>query len=495
LFEIDKFSPLDIISESYKLEQIREIGGEFHFYDTFGFRLFFNELCLYRKDNIIYLQGKGLKELLSCTLSDSDLNLHFWWDINDEAIRGYLKNIVGVRALNEIFKMDIVAREYNIYNDNSKIIASISAFDFPQFYFTLLRINRLKGYKKEAKNTKLILENAGAYKLKSVLKFIFEKAGITTNEYTTKICANINKSDLTCDATKVILKEMLILMEKNISGIKSHIDAEFLHDFRVALRRTRTALTQLKGIFKEEYILTYKKNFSEITNRTNRARDLDIQYLTFVELKFNILDNLKPGLTILLNYLNELRNKEYNKLAKFLTTKIFNSILNKWGKFIESTDINNFGENGLKPVGQMAPYYIIEALKKVNKKYQSVIKNFNPRNMHKMRISCKKLRYVLEFFSPIYNEPIYEKTIEALKTLQDTLGLYQDVEVQKKMLSEIMNGLSKNEDFIKDIFMTTGYFFRLLEEKQQKSTTNFLEYFDNFIDLIDSKKFRKVLNF
>jgi CHAD domain-containing protein len=274
-----------------------------------------------------------------------------------------------------------------------------------------------------------------------------------------------------------------------------HIDAEFLHDFRVALRRTRTALTQLKGIFKEEYILTYKKNFSEITNRTNRARDLDIQYLTFVELKFNILDNLKPGLTILLNYLNELRNKEYNKLAKFLTTKIFNSILNKWGKFIESTDINNFGENGLKPVGQMAPYYIIEALKKVNKKYQSVIKNFNPRNMHKMRISCKKLRYVLEFFSPIYNEPIYEKTIEALKTLQDTLGLYQDVEVQKKMLSEIMNGLSKNEDFIKDIFMTTGYFFRLLEEKQQKSTTNFLEYFDNFIDLIDSKKFRKVLNF
>ena len=99
------------------------------------------------------------------------------------------------------------------------------------------------------------------------------------------------------------------------------------------------------------------------------------------------------------------------------------------------------------------------------------------------------------FFSPLYDESIYEKAIEALKTLQDALGLYQDVEVQKKMFLEIIDGLSKIESITTDVFMTTGYLLRLLDERQQSSETNFIEYFDNFIDLINSKKFRKVLSF
>ena len=446
-------------------------------------------------ENIIYFQGKGLNEILIYKIPDNNLDFHFWWDINDDIIRETLKKIIDVRALNEIFKISIITRDYNIYNSDDKIIATLGTFDFPKLYFTLVRINRLKGYKKEANNVKLIIENAGAFKLKNILKFIFEKAEVPVREYTTKIYVNIKKEDRTCSATKEILKNMLGLMENNIPGIKSHIDAEFLHDFRVALRRTRTALTQLKGIFKEEYISPFNKGFSDITNRTNMARDLDIQFLSFVELKFNTPDNLKPGLTILLNYLDKLSNKEYNKLAKFLITQKFNNILNKWRKFIEISELSQSGENGLNPIGQIAPDYIFEALKRVNKKYQIVVKDFIPPNMHKLRIACKKLRYILEFFSPLYSQAIYEKTIDSLKTLQDTLGLYQDVEVQKKMLSDIIDELSKHEDITADVFMTAGYIFRLLEEKQQESATNFLEYFDNFSDLIESKKFRKVLSY
>lgn len=495
MFDTDKFKLLDVIAKSYKIEQIKVIEGDFHFYDTFGFRLYFNKLCLYRNENVIYFQGKGLKEILSYKIPDNNLDFHFWWDINDDTIRKTLKNIIDVRALNEIFKINIIARDYNIYNADDKIIATLSTFDFPKLYSTLVRINRLKGYKKEANNIKLMIENGKSFKIKNILKFIFEKSGVAVSKYTTKINVSIKKDDTTCSATKEILKNMLNLMEINIPGIKSQIDTEFLHDFRVALRRTRTAITQLKGIFKEEYTQPFNKGFSDITNRTNGARDLDIQYLSLIELKFNVPDKLKPGIIILLNHLDTLRNKEYNKLAKFLITQRFNNLLNKWRKFIEISELAHSGENGLKPVGQVAPYYIYEASKRVSKKYQTAVKDFNPPNMHKLRIACKKLRYILEFFSPLYCEAIYEKVIESLKTLQDTLGLYQDVEVQKKMLSDIVDELSKNGNASTDVFMTAGYIFRLLEEKQQKSTTNFLEYFDNFSDLIESKKFKKVLSY
>ena len=426
---------------------------------------------------------------------ENNKDFHFWWDINNEAIRALLKDIIDARALNEIFKMTINTSEFCIYNTDDKIVANLDIFDFPTLYFTLVRVRRIKGYKKEANNIKKIMENAHAIKLKDILKFIFEKVGLVVDKYSTKIYTDIKKDEIAYNATKIILKHLLNLIEKNIKGIKFQIDTEFLHDFRVAVRRTRTALSLLKGVFKEESAVPFNKAFAEITNRTNRARDLDIQYLYLIKLKFDMPEELMPGLVLLIDHLNNLRIKEYSKLSKFLTTQKFNNTINKWKKFLEIDNIEHSGENGLKPVVKIAPCFIYKALRRVEKKYQVVVKDFNPINLHKMRISCKKLRYVLEFFSPLYDESIYEKAIEALKTLQDALGLYQDVEVQKKMFLEIIDGLSKIESITTDVFMTTGYLLRLLDERQQSSETNFIEYFDNFIDLINSKKFRKVLSF
>ena len=495
LFESDRFNVLEVITKNYKIEKSREILGDFCFYDTFDFRLYFNDLCLYKKDNVLFLQGKGLKEVLSYNLDNNNVDFHFWWDITDGNVREVLKGIIDVRALNEIFKIKIESREYKIYNSDDKIIANLGVFNFPQFYFSLVRVNRIKGYKKEASNIKLMLDSTGAFKLKNILKFIFSKSGVTLEEYSTKINLKIKKVEMAYNSTKQILMHMLNIMEKNITGIKFHIDTEYLHDFRVATRRTRTALMQLQGVFREDYILPFSKGFAEITDRTNKARDLDIQFLYLIQLKFDFPEHLKPGLNLLLDHLNNLRIKEYSKVAKFLLSQKFNNTLNKWKKFLGNSNLQYAGENGLKPVGEVAPYYIFEALKRVKKKYQMALKDFNSKNLHKLRISCKKLRYVLEFFSPLYGDNIYEKVIDALKILQDTLGLYQDLEVQKKMLSDIMEGLSKTENVTSNVFLAAGYLFRLLEEKQQSSSTNFLDYFDNFNELIESKKFRKVLSF
>ncbi|MFC1662475.1 CHAD domain-containing protein, partial [Gemmatimonadota bacterium] len=38
-------------------------------------------------------------------------------------------------------------------------------------------------------------------------------------------------------------------MRANEVGMLKNLDSEFLHDFRVAVRRTRSGLTQLKGVF------------------------------------------------------------------------------------------------------------------------------------------------------------------------------------------------------------------------------------------------------
>jgi len=56
-------------------------------------------------------------------------------------------------------------------------------------------------------------------------------------------------------------------------------------------------------------------------------------------------------------------------------------------KILRGVDIKHSDENGLKPIGEIAPYFIYKALKRVEKKYQIAVKDFNPTNLHKMRIS------------------------------------------------------------------------------------------------------------
>jgi CHAD domain-containing protein len=54
--------------------------------------------------------------------------------------------------------------------------------------------------------------------------------------------------------------------------------------------------------------------------------------------------------------------------------------------------------------------------------------------IHALRIHCKKLRYLMEFFAPSFSAPEFKSLIKALKALQDNLGLINDYAVQQTNL-------------------------------------------------------------
>lgn len=58
--------------------------------------------------------------------------------------------------------------------------------------------------------------------------------------------------------------------------------------------------------------------------------------------------------------------------------------------------------------------------------------------MHRLRITCKKLRYATEFFSPII--PGLDDFIGHLKELQDVLGVLNDVSVMSDLLANLLAG-------------------------------------------------------
>ncbi len=59
--------------------------------------------------------------------------------------------------------------------------------------------------------------------------------------------------------------------------------------------------------------------------------------------------------------------------------------------------------------------------------------------VHQLRINCKKLRYLMEFFAPLFPENEIKTLIKALKLLQDNLGNFNDYSVQQIFLRQVLN--------------------------------------------------------
>ena len=80
--------------------------------------------------------------------------------------------------------------------------------------------------------------------------------------------------------------------------------------------------------------------------------------------------------------------------------------------------------------------YAKQALKKRWKKvakFGRAIARLEPEEKHKMRRSLKKLRYMTEFFAPIFPNKDVKSFVKQLKALQDVFGYVNDVRMAEQL--------------------------------------------------------------
>jgi inorganic triphosphatase YgiF len=76
--------------------------------------------------------------------------------------------------------------------------------------------------------------------------------------------------------------------------------------------------------------------------------------------------------------------------------------------------------------------------------------------LHVLRIHCKKLRYLLEFFASLFHPEMRNNLIEQLKRLQDNLGDFNDLRVQEEYLLTVARQLPANRGQSENIFLAIG---------------------------------------
>ena len=250
----------------------------------------------------------------------------------------------------------------------------------------------------------------------------------------------LNPEDRADEATRKIIGPLLQTVRINVDGVLEDLDPEFLHDLRVACRRTRSALSQLKGVLPHGAADDLVAETKWLGGVTGPCRDLDVFLLELESYRVQ-LGNDARSLTVFERLLRHERCAALGRVQHALRSDRFERMLEAWGRLASSV------RNGIDPPEAELPIVDI-AGQKVLKAYTKMVKRGTrladpppPREMHRLRIDAKKLRYLLEFFSSLYPKKTLKQLIKELKHFQDILGGFNDAVVQQHYLASIAEEL------------------------------------------------------
>jgi CHAD domain-containing protein len=203
-------------------------------------------------------------------------------------------------------------------------------------------------------------------------------------------------------------------------------DQEALHDFRVALRRLRSAMRAYRPYLKGSAKKKLRARLEDLADSTNAARDLEVQ-IEWLEKCDENNPEAKAGALRLLEQLRSRRGetpgavslrREFDPLHQALRKSLSRSRL-------RLKDDTTF----LAATGELAA----EKASRLKESLEAVSAAEAGAELHRARIAAKRLRYLLEPISAEYREA--RALVRSMKSLQDVLGELQDTRVLSESIA------------------------------------------------------------
>lgn len=495
----------------------KEIGKIFNFainktnksresvYDTFDWRLYKNNLLL-SKDSFQYILYSLLnEEMIDDPQKTAKKELKFWWEFEKSSFKNILKSHLSCRALIQYLTLKNTTQYCRILNEDEKTLVFLQFTDIEihkneqKNNFKIINLKAVKGYGNELERLVSVINmfKTDQISLKDIYSNFYKSVSIKPESYTSKFNLKLNPKQNIMEASQKIFKYLINIMKQNEQGIINDVDTEFLHDFRVATRRTRSAMSQIKGIFPKYELEDFKNNFAFLAKLSNRLRDLDVYLLNKEKYKALIPPQLSEGLEAMFSNLQLERKRELNKFIHALQSESCQNIMKKWEIFLnrnlKSNDTDNL-KNASVPVKEAAKRFIAQKYKYIRKIGKSINNESADKNLHALRIECKKLRYLLEFFSSLFPQDKINTLIKNLKKLQDNLGDFNDYYIQQTDLINYLENKVKLNNGAKVLSAAIGSLISVLHQEQKKVRSEFSKTFNEFNSKQNEKLFNEIFN-
>ncbi len=306
-----------------------------------------------------------------------------------------------------------------------------------------LAVTEVRGYPGQARRAASLLAAAPgvSHASQSVLITALTALGRHPADHTSGVEAEITAAMPAQVAVARLLLRLLDTLELNVDGVLRDIDTEFLHDLRVAVRRTRSAIKLLSEVLPAGLAEHYKTEFKWLGDLTTPTRDLDVHLLGFGPMTGQLVAASPADLEPLRAFLVRRRAREFRRLATALRGPRFRAITDDWRKaLLEIRDAG--GPRKRRPTAiALALGTTGRAFRRIAARGAAITPDSPPESLHDLRKRAKELRYLLEFFAPLHDPVAYRKVVGDLKSLQDCLGDFQDGEVQRDEIHALADAM------------------------------------------------------
>jgi CHAD domain-containing protein len=262
-----------------------------------------------------------------------------------------------------------------------------------------------------------------------------ETVGIHAPAFVESTDLTITPDDRLVDAAYKVFRRQYERMVWNEPGTRLGIDAEYLHDMRVATRRLRAATRMFRRVFPRARLEGIGRNLKWLGGVLGQVRDLDVYLVHLKDEVLTLEPRLQEPLELYLNNIGAHREQARASLLGSLKTIRFASFVERFGTFLDTGPPPMLvSRKAQKPAATEGRNMILKRLKTLLQAGRSLTSDAPDTELHQLRISCKRLRYACEFFSDLFN-PEATEFIGRLKVLQDVLGAHQDAVVARRTLS------------------------------------------------------------
>jgi CHAD domain-containing protein len=412
--------------------------------------------------------------------------------------RTQLTSIISVRELTPRIKIRIKRTPVVVLNKNEKAVVRLH-IDENWFYPAKRRagcllskrlyVKPVKGYAQNGQQVAVFLQTLNLRPAQdNLLKLALAESGSSTIEHSTKLNLFLDPEMTAEKALKEILLRLLDIMQQNTAGSIKGRDIEFMHHYRVAIRKTRSALALIKHVLPKDDVKKYARFFSGLGKLTNAVRDFDVFLVKLDDYRQKLEASRQVQLQPLRQYLVDNRSMAQNQFIESVKSSEHRQTVKAWREYLEGSDpVDPPLENTHTPVYQLANQLIWNTYQTVLTEGNAITDETEAEALHELRKSCKKLRYLIEFFQSLYPASRVRELINALKGLQDNLGDFNDNHVQM----QILNGF-KDQSADKAALKACKQMKKDLKQKQQMTRNHFEERYTAFSSQENRNEFREL---
>ena len=240
------------------------------------------------------------------------------------------------------------------------------------------------------------------------------------------------------EALRAIFRVCADQCAANHNAVLDRTDPEGVHQFRVALRRMRSALVVFKRVLPREDAAWLEGEASRLIDALGPARDWDV----FMTETLAAVRKARPEdetLERLADAAEAERARAYEQ-AEALRAPDYTEFLLRFGRWIETAGWREHADRTVldRPLARLGGPLLDKRHKRVLKRGRN-FEQLSDARLHQLRIALKKLRYAGEFFAAQYPAGKPRPYIRALRRLQDELGQLNDVAVAERCLNELLD--------------------------------------------------------